>query len=243
MGTHPFFTPDEFSARVARLAPAHARRRSGRRTVRRNRGDGLADRLRQFGKPLALRRHSAGGRAVLPDPRLGRGAVPAAKLDRRRAHISRLGRPNAGAARLRWRSAGWHRRGSGSTTTPTACRWHASPVSRTALPGARFVDLGNVIWRLRLIKSPAEIALLRQCAGIADEALRRAAAVCVPGVSQREAARAAVNAFVELGADPGPPGPITAGRGWDFLHGHLEDTPLTHRRHRTHRTDPTHRRL
>jgi Xaa-Pro aminopeptidase len=109
---------------------------------------------------------------------------------------------------------------------------YCMPVARfarvqAALPGAHFVDLGNLVWQLRLIKSPAEIALLRQCAGIADEALRRAAAVCVPGVSQREAARAAVNAFVELGADPGPPGPITAGRGWDFLHGHLEDALLT----------------
>lgn len=108
---------------------------------------------------------------------------------------------------------------------------YCMPVARfariqTALPGARFVDIGNLVWRLRLIKSPAEIALLRICAGIADEALRRAAAVCVAGASQREAARAAVNAFVELGADPGPPGPITAGRGWDFLHGHLEDARL-----------------
>ena len=36
-----------------------------------------------------------------------------------------------------------------------------------------------------------------------------------------------MDSFVELGADPGPPGPITAGRGWDFLHGHLEDTVLS----------------
>jgi Xaa-Pro dipeptidase len=97
---------------------------------------------------------------------------------------------------------------------------------QAALPNASFIDLGDLIWQLRLIKSPAEIALLRQVAAIADEALRRAAAVCRQGTSQREAARVAVNAFVELGADPGPPGPITAGRGWDFLHGHLEDTPL-----------------
>ncbi|MBV9786099.1 MAG: aminopeptidase P family protein [Acidisphaera sp.] len=97
---------------------------------------------------------------------------------------------------------------------------------QAALPGARFVDLGNVVWQLRLHKSPAEIDLLRRSAGVADEALRRAAAACVPGASAREAARAAVNAFVELGADPGPPGPISAARGWDFLHGHLEDTPL-----------------
>lgn len=98
---------------------------------------------------------------------------------------------------------------------------------RAALPEARFVDLGNLVWRLRLIKSAAEIALLRRCAKVADEALRRAASACVAGMSQREAAREAVNAFVELGADPGPPGPITAGRGWDFLHGHLEDAPLS----------------
>jgi len=108
---------------------------------------------------------------------------------------------------------------------------YCMPVARFArmqvvLPNARFVDLGNLVWRLRLIKSPAEIALLRRCAGVADTPLRRAATACVSGASQREAAREAVNAFVELGADPGPPGPITAGRGWDFLHGHLEDSVL-----------------
>jgi Xaa-Pro dipeptidase len=97
---------------------------------------------------------------------------------------------------------------------------------QAALPDARFVDLGDLIWQLRLIKSQAEIALLRQVAAIADETLRRAAAVCRAGTNQREAARVAVDSFVELGADPGPPGPITAGRGWDFLHGHLEDTVL-----------------
>lgn len=97
---------------------------------------------------------------------------------------------------------------------------------QAALPGAEFVDLGDVVWQLRLIKSPAEIALLRQVSAIADEALRRSAAVCRVGVNQREAARVAMDAFMELGADPGPPGPITAGRGWDFLHGHLEDAAL-----------------
>jgi len=108
---------------------------------------------------------------------------------------------------------------------------YCMPVARfariqAALPGAELVDLGNIVWQLRLIKSPAEIGLLRQCARLANTALRRAADVCVAGASQRDAAREAVNSFVELGADPGPPGPITAGRGWDFLHGHLGDDPL-----------------
>jgi Xaa-Pro dipeptidase len=54
----------------------------------------------------------------------------------------------------------------------------------------------------------------------------RAAAACVAGVSQRETARVAASTFIELGADPDHPGPISAGRGWDFLHAHLEDKPL-----------------
>jgi Xaa-Pro dipeptidase len=97
---------------------------------------------------------------------------------------------------------------------------------QAALPGARFVDIGPVVAELRLIKSPAEIELLRRAAAIADEALRRAAAVCIPGGSQREAAKVAQMTFVEMGGDPYRPGPITAGRGWDFLHGHLGDAPL-----------------
>ena len=97
---------------------------------------------------------------------------------------------------------------------------------RAALPQARLVDLGPIVWEQRLVKSPAEVALLRRSAAVADEALARAAAACVPGASQRDAARIAMATFMEMGADPGPPGPITAGRGWDFLHGHLGDAPL-----------------
>ena len=97
---------------------------------------------------------------------------------------------------------------------------------KAALPRASFADIGPVVWELRLIKSPAEIELLRRAAGVADEAMRRTASACVRGASQRAAARTAVAAFVELGADPSPPGPISAGRGWDFLHAHLEDTEL-----------------
>ena len=97
---------------------------------------------------------------------------------------------------------------------------------KAALPGARFVDLGALADELRLIKSPAEIGLLRKAARIADEALRRAAAECVRGGSERAAAKAAMAAFVDLGADPGGPGPISRARGWDFLHGHLGDGAL-----------------
>ncbi|MGY2049750.1 M24 family metallopeptidase [Methylobacterium sp. JK268] len=95
-----------------------------------------------------------------------------------------------------------------------------------ALPRAGLVDLGPLVAELRLIKSPAEIDLIRQASGIADAALRRAAAACRAGGSQRDAALAATAAFIELGADPGAPGPISAGRGWDFLHGHMTEAAL-----------------
>lgn len=97
---------------------------------------------------------------------------------------------------------------------------------RDALPDAQLIDIGNVVWELRLAKSPAEIALLRRASAVADEAMLRAAAACVRGASQRAAASAAATAYIELGADPSHVGPISAGRGWDFLHGHLEDGEL-----------------
>lgn len=97
---------------------------------------------------------------------------------------------------------------------------------RRAMPQAQFVDMGPAIAELRLIKSPAEIELLRRAAAIADQALLDAAALCVPGGTQREAAKRAQMTFVEMGGDPYRPGPITGGRGWDFLHGHLGDAPL-----------------
>jgi Xaa-Pro aminopeptidase len=115
---------------------------------------------------------------------------------------------------------------------PATCSYCLPPARlerlRAALPDAQVVDIGPLVWELRLRKSPAEIALLRRAGIVADAALRATAAACVAGASKRDAAKIAVSSFVELGADPGPPGPISAGRGWDFLHGHLDDVPLQH---------------
>ncbi len=97
---------------------------------------------------------------------------------------------------------------------------------QAGLPDARWIDMEGESWRLRLVKSPAEIALLRRASGIADAAMRRVIAASGPGRTERDAAAIASAAFMELGADPAHVGPITAGRGWDFLHGHLHDTAL-----------------
>src|SRR5262249_10242868 len=54
-----------------------------------------------------------------------------------------------------------------------------------ALPRARSVDFGGVLRRLRLKKSPAEVAYLRQAARIADQAILVAADAAAEGRSER----------------------------------------------------------
>jgi Xaa-Pro aminopeptidase len=98
---------------------------------------------------------------------------------------------------------------------------------KSCLPKVKFIDLGPLISELRLIKSEAELAKLRQAAEIADRTMLQVAEICRPGKSQRDVALMVSQAAMELGADPARPGPISAGKGWDFLHAHLEDKPLT----------------
>lgn len=97
---------------------------------------------------------------------------------------------------------------------------------RDCLPEASVADIGDVVWRLRLRKSDAEIALLRRAAAIADAAMLKAIAACRAGGTKRHAAAAASAAFFALGADPSHVGPISSGRGWDFLHARLDDNVL-----------------
>ncbi|MBB4651499.1 Xaa-Pro dipeptidase [Aminobacter niigataensis] len=98
---------------------------------------------------------------------------------------------------------------------------------KSVLPGLRTVDLGQLANDLRLIKLPAEIELLRRASSIADEAMRRAAAACVVGGSQRDAARVATAAYVELGSDLATHTLICPAIGADFIHGHFTDGPLS----------------
>jgi Xaa-Pro dipeptidase len=94
------------------------------------------------------------------------------------------------------------------------------------LPGVTFVDFSDVLRPLRLNKSPREIEVMRKAAGIADETMGRTIAAAVPGASSRSAATVASASFIELGADFGRSGPITVGRGWNFMHGKLSDDAL-----------------
>ncbi len=95
------------------------------------------------------------------------------------------------------------------------------------LPDARFVDLQRASDLLRAVKSPAEIALIAEAAGIADKAMAAIAAQARPGLSPRAAAAIAAASFLENGADTGETGPIVPGVGdHEFLHGVMTADPL-----------------
>jgi Xaa-Pro aminopeptidase len=94
------------------------------------------------------------------------------------------------------------------------------------LPAATFIDCSDAFRPLRLIKSRREIEVMRKAANIADQTMRRAIAAAIPGASSRTAAAVASGSFIELGADFGRTGPITVGRGWNFMHGGLSDDRL-----------------
>src|SRR5439155_23918010 len=95
------------------------------------------------------------------------------------------------------------------------------------LPRATLRDFAMVLRELRLRKSPREIEYLRQAAGIADCAMRNAVAAVGESLSEREAAIAASQTFLRLGADTARTGPITAGRRSGTLHGLLGDHRLS----------------
>lgn len=95
------------------------------------------------------------------------------------------------------------------------------------LPHVEFVDVDGLPWKQRKLKSKAEIEKLRKCNAIVDATMQEIVEAAKPGFTEREAAHMTVEAFARHGGDPATPGSvITAGKGWDFLHGHVHNTPL-----------------
>lgn len=76
---------------------------------------------------------------------------------------------------------------------------------KAQLPNASFTDITGVITWLRLIKSPAELAYMRQAAAISDSAMRAVVDAIGPGVRQRDAGAALIAALArgtdEFGGD------------------------------------------
>ena len=72
---------------------------------------------------------------------------------------------------------------------------------RAGLKDVELVDAAPLLWRLRMIKSPAEQALMRESAGITARAMMAGFERAAPGVTEREVARAVGETMMREGAD------------------------------------------
>lgn len=74
---------------------------------------------------------------------------------------------------------------------------------RQALPQATFTDASELLWRLRVIKSPAEIEAMKQSGRIAAAAFDHAFASARAGISEKDFAGLLAEAIVRAGAEVG----------------------------------------
>jgi Xaa-Pro aminopeptidase len=81
------------------------------------------------------------------------------------------------------------------------------------LPRSAFVDAAELLWGLRVVKSPAEIAYLRRSAEIASAAYRELFAAVRPGMSEHEVFAAFVASTIRQGAERPGYVPIHSGAG------------------------------
>jgi Xaa-Pro dipeptidase len=95
-----------------------------------------------------------------------------------------------------------------------------------AIPEMTLVDADGLMSRLRLIKSPAEIALQRAAARAAEAGMRAAFDTARAGVTERTVAAAIVQAMVAAGSDHPGPGPLSSGERAFHLHGGFTDRVL-----------------
>lgn len=72
---------------------------------------------------------------------------------------------------------------------------------QTMLDAARFVDIGGLVDRVRLVKSPAEMIYLAESAAMTGAGLDAAAAVIKVGVTDHEIARAGASAMLGAGSE------------------------------------------
>jgi Xaa-Pro dipeptidase len=105
----------------------------------------------------------------------------------------------------------------------TAARYMALSA---AMPGIRMEDAQGLVSTLRLVKSPAEIALQRAAARAAEAGMDAARATAADGVTEREVAAAIVSAMILAGSDHPGPGPLSSGERAFHLHGGFTDRVL-----------------
>lgn len=88
-----------------------------------------------------------------------------------------------------------------------------------ALPGVELAQVNDLLVKMRLVKSPAEVACLREAARIADLAYEALMQACVPGNSETQAAAAAEGAARAAGAEYVPFTVFGSGKRTDTIVG------------------------
>jgi Xaa-Pro dipeptidase len=98
---------------------------------------------------------------------------------------------------------------------------------RALLPDATFVDLGDdVVSRLREVKSPAELALIRAAGRAVEAGTVAGIEAARAGVSEREVAAEISAALIRAGSDVAGPGPMGSGERAEHLHARYENRVL-----------------
>ena len=127
-----------------------------------------------------------------------------------RAVATTLGR----SARLGIELGAWHL---------TAARYAA--LAR-ALPDTVFEDVGDLVARRRLTKSPAELAYQRRAGRVAEAGMAAGVEATRAGVRERDVAAAVCAAMVRAGSDEPGPGVLASGTRARHLHGGYGDRVL-----------------
>ncbi|WP_404933825.1 Xaa-Pro peptidase family protein [Nitratireductor sp. ac15] len=98
---------------------------------------------------------------------------------------------------------------------------------KAGLPGAEWIDCSDIVSRMRLIKSPAEVAYQRKAAKAAEAGMTAAIETAKEGNSEREMAAAICAAMVRGGSDLPGPGVLSSGERAFHLHGGYTDRVLS----------------
>lgn len=97
---------------------------------------------------------------------------------------------------------------------------------KSALPDIRWQDESDLAPRMRLVKSPAEVAYQRGAARAAEAGMQAAIDSAAVGVSEREMAAKICAAMIRAGSDLPGPGVMSSGERAFHLHGGYSDRVL-----------------
>ena len=98
----------------------------------------------------------------------------------------------------------------------------------TLLPGIVWTNEQSLVERMRLIKTPAEIAYQRRAGTASEAGMQAAIDSAKAGATERDMAAAICDAMIRAGSDLAGPGVMASGERAYHLHGYYTDRVLEH---------------